>query len=51
MSAMGVVYNLCTVHTNLQTAPAVAVGLTDHMWSAEELLRHGLPQKTLQAIV
>lgn len=31
-------YNFCTVHTPLKTMPAVAHGLTDHVWTLEELL-------------
>jgi transposase-like protein len=47
----GVVYNFCTVHTSLATTPAVAAGLTDHIWSVEELLRLRRPQKQLHAVV
>jgi transposase-like protein/IS1 family transposase len=45
----GVVYNFCTIHTNLDSTPAVAAGLTDHVWSVEELLRFRLPGKLLHA--
>ncbi len=31
-------YNFCKVHTTLRTTPAVAAGLTDHVWSVQELL-------------
>ncbi len=31
-------YNFCRVHSTLKTTPAVAAGLTDHVWSLEELL-------------
>lgn len=31
-------YNFCRVHMTLKTTPAVAAGLTDHVWSLEELL-------------
>ena len=31
-------YNLCRVHATLKTTPAVASGLTDHVWSVAELL-------------
>jgi IS1 family transposase len=48
---MGVVYNFCTVHTSLGATPAVAADLTDHVWSIEELLRIGGPQKALHAIL
>jgi transposase-like protein len=47
----GVVYNFCTVHTSLQATPAMAADLTDHIWSVEELLRLGGPQKSLQGVL
>lgn len=31
-------HNFCRVHTTLKTTPAVAAGLTDHVWSVSELL-------------
>ncbi len=31
-------YNFCRVHATLRTTPAVAAGLTDHVWSISELL-------------
>jgi transposase-like protein/IS1 family transposase len=31
-------YNFCRVHLTLKTTPAVANGLTDHVWSVKELL-------------
>jgi len=31
-------YNFCRVHQTLKTTPAVAAGLTDHVWSLAELL-------------
>jgi hypothetical protein len=37
---MGVGYNFCRVHTTLQATPAMAVNLTDHVWSVEELIRY-----------
>ena len=36
----GTLYNFCTVHTSLEATPAMAAGLTDHVWSVDELLRH-----------
>lgn len=47
----GVVYNFCTVHTSLGATPAMAADLTDHVWSVEELLRLGGPQKSLQGVL
>ena len=31
-------YNFCRVHEALRTTPAVALGITDHVWSTGELL-------------
>ena len=31
-------YNLCRGHEALRTTPAVALGLTDHVWSIAELI-------------
>ena len=31
-------YNFCRVHSTLKTTPAVAAGLTDHVWSVLELI-------------
>jgi hypothetical protein len=31
-------YNFCRFHSTIKTAPAVAAGLTDHVWSVTELL-------------
>lgn len=31
-------YNYCRVHMTLKTTPAVAAGLTDHVWSVTELV-------------
>jgi hypothetical protein len=32
-------YNFCRVHMTLGTTPAVAAGLSDHVWTIEELIR------------
>lgn len=32
-------YNSCRVQSTIKTTPAMAAGLTDHVWSVEELLR------------
>ena len=34
-----VFYNFCNRHRTLRTTPAVAAGLTNHIWSFEELMR------------
>ena len=31
-------YNFCRVHLSLRMTPAMAAGLTDHIWEIEELL-------------
>jgi hypothetical protein len=31
-------YNFCRVHKTLGTTPAVAAGLTDHVWTLRELI-------------
>jgi transposase-like protein len=57
MYLMGCVYNFCTVHKSLrvklwvgshgfrwvQRTPALAAGLTDHIWSVKELLLYRVP--------
>lgn len=47
----GSVYNFCTIHTSLNATPAMAAGLTEHVWSVEELLRLRLPDKPLHGVV
>ena len=32
-------YNLCRVHATLRVTPAMAIGVTDHVWSIEELIQ------------
>jgi len=32
-------YNYCRVHSTIKTTPAMAQGLTDHVWSVEDLVR------------
>ncbi len=36
----GCVYNFCHEHATLAGTPAMAAGLTDHVWSIEELIRY-----------
>jgi hypothetical protein len=31
-------YNFCRVHRTLKTTPAVAAGVTDHVWTLDELI-------------
>lgn len=47
----GSVYNFCTIHTSLAATPAMATGLTEHVWSVEQLLRLRLPGKSLHGVV
>ncbi|MDO9019609.1 MAG: IS1 family transposase [Deltaproteobacteria bacterium] len=35
-------YNLCRIHQTLRTTPAMAAGVSDHVWSMEELLNAAL---------
>jgi hypothetical protein len=32
------VYNFCKKHATLKTSPAVAAGITDHVWTVRELI-------------
>ena len=34
-------YNFCRKHQTIKTPPAVAAGITDHVWSLGELLSNG----------
>jgi len=31
-------YNFCRVHETLRVTPAMEVGITDHVWSIEEMI-------------
>jgi hypothetical protein len=37
-------YNYCRVHSSLRVTPAMEAGLTDHVWTLEELCSL-LPEK------
>ena len=41
-------YNFCGVHQTLKTTPAVAAGVTDHVWKLSELV--GLLEGAEQAV-
>lgn len=41
----GVTYNFCKVHRTLSASPAMAAGLTDHVWSFHELLSFVIARK------
>jgi hypothetical protein len=70
MYLVGTVYNFCCMHSSLTTeagrrqTPAMAAGLTDHVWTVGELLhyrvppprwepprRRGRPSQALQALI
>jgi hypothetical protein len=40
-------YNFCRVHQTLRVTPAMEAGLTDHVWTLEELV--GLLQQQAAA--
>jgi hypothetical protein len=31
-------YNFCRIHTTLRVTPAMEAGITDHVWSIEEIV-------------
>jgi len=49
MYLVGTVYNFCCVHSSLgledgrQQTPAMAAGITDHIWTVGELLHYHVP--------
>lgn len=49
MYLVGTVYNFCTTHASLRTdakgqqTPAMAAGITEHIWSVDELLHYRVP--------
>lgn len=47
----GSVYNFCTIHASFNTTPAMVAGLTEHVWSVEELLRLRLLAKPLHEVL
>lgn len=38
-------YNFCRIHRTLRVTPAMAAGITDHIWSIEEILRFSYKKK------
>jgi len=42
-------YNFCRVHQTLRVTPAMEAGITDHVWSIEEVI--GLLEKQVQNVV
>jgi hypothetical protein len=41
-------YNFCRIHQTLKVTPAMEAGLTDHVWSLEELCVL-MPKPTVKA--
>jgi len=39
---LGCFYNLCLVHESLRCTPAMALGVTDHIWTIGELVQAAL---------
>lgn len=44
-------YNFCRVHQSLRVTPAMEAGLSDHIWSVEELVRLMEPKSILDGLV
>jgi IS1 family transposase len=44
-------YNLCHVHESLRSTPAMALGITDHVWSVGELLDAAIATQPIDPIV
>lgn len=42
-------YNFCRVHQTLRVTPAMEAGLTDHVWTLEELVSL-LDEKTTESV-
>lgn len=40
-------YNFCRVHSSLRVTPAMEAGLTDHIWTIEELISLPQPERRL----
>lgn len=40
---LGTVYNFCSIHQSLKQTPAMAAGITSHIWSIDELLKYKVP--------
>jgi hypothetical protein len=51
VSLYGAHYNLCRAHETLRITPAVAIGITDHVWSIGELLDAALATQPIDPVV
>ena len=43
-------YYFCRVHKTLRVTPAVEAGLTDHVWTVEEMVRLAEPKSILTGL-
>jgi transposase-like protein/IS1 family transposase len=50
MYLIGCTYNLCWRHDQLNKTPAVAAGLTDHVWSLQEVLTYKVTPQLLASM-
>ena len=48
MYLIGCTYNLCWVHQQLGRTPAMAAGLTDHIWKVKEVLCYKVASTLLE---
>ena len=42
-------YNLCRIHLSLRVTPAMQAGISDHVWSIEEILNFGIHPSSVGA--
>ena len=40
-------YNFCRIHTTLRVTPAMEAGLTDHVWTIEEMMQKACAEQVL----
>jgi hypothetical protein len=50
MYLIGCTYNLCWTHDQLGQTPAVAAGLTDHVWSLQHVLTYKVTPQLLASM-
>lgn len=44
-------YNFCRVHKTLRVTPAMEAGISDHIWTVEELVKLMEPKSILDGIL
>jgi hypothetical protein len=44
-------YNLCRVHESIRTTPAVALGITERVWTVGDLLDAALATQPIDPVV